>query len=71
MDDLQLEAKLWETIEGLASLRVFLSQTDHLSDRALYTLCWHDLLREAVKDLPPDDSAAWHIDDQLTETDAL
>ena len=49
-------------IEGLAGLRVFLSQTDHLNDRALYTLLWRDLLREAVKDLPLNDSAAWHID---------
>lgn len=62
MDDRQLEAKLWEMIEGLAGRRVFLSQTDHLNDRALYTLFWHDLLREAVKDLPLDDSSAWHID---------
>ncbi len=62
MDDRQLEAKLWEMIEGLAGLRVFLSQTDHLNDRALYTLFRHDLLREAVKDLPLDDSSAWHID---------
>jgi len=62
MDDRQLKAKLWEVIEGLARLRVFLSQTDHLDDRALYTLFWHDLLREAVKDLPLDDSSTWHID---------
>jgi hypothetical protein len=25
-------------------------------------LLWHDLLREAAKDLPLDDSSAWHID---------
>lgn len=62
MDDRQLKAKLWEAIEELARLRLFLSQTDHLDDRALYTLFWHDLLREAVKDLPLDYSSAWHID---------
>lgn len=62
LDDLQLEAKLWEAIEALARRRVFLGQTDHLNDRALYTLLWHDLLREAAKDLPLDDSSAWHID---------
>ncbi|MBA3323626.1 MAG: hypothetical protein H0T45_19565 [Pyrinomonadaceae bacterium] len=62
MNDRQLEAKLWEMIEGLAGQRVFLSQTDHLNDRALYNLFWHDLLREAAKDLSLDDSSAWHID---------
>lgn len=62
MDDLQLEAKLWEVIEALARMRVFLGQTDHLNDRALYTLLWLDLLREAAKDLPHDDSSAWDID---------
>ena len=62
INDQQLEAKLWEVIEGLAGRRVFLSQTDHLNDRALYALLWHELLREAAKDLPLDDSSAWHID---------
>ena len=62
INDQQLEAKLWEVIEGLAGRRVFLSQTDHLNDRALYNLFWRDLLREAAKDLPLDDSSAWHID---------
>jgi hypothetical protein len=49
-------------IEALARLRVFLGQTDHLSDRELYTLLWHELLREPVKDMPLDNSSAWHID---------
>jgi hypothetical protein len=62
IDDRQLAAKLSEVVGGLARARVFLSQTDHLSDRELYTQLWGDTLREPVKDMPLDESAAWHID---------
>jgi hypothetical protein len=62
MDERQLAAKLSEVIEALAGMRVFLSQTDHLSDRELYTLLWGDTLREPVKNMPLDESSAWHID---------
>lgn len=62
MDDRKLAAKLSEVIDALARLRVFLSQTDHLSSRELYTLLWGDTLREPVKDVPLDESSAWHID---------
>jgi hypothetical protein len=47
-------------IEGLARLRIFLSQTNHLSDRRLYELLWRDVLREAIKDLPLTAASAWH-----------
>lgn len=62
MDDLQLAAKLSEVLDALARMRVFLSQTDHLSDRELYTQLWGDTLREPVKDMRRDESSAWHID---------
>lgn len=62
MDDLQLAAKLSEILDALARMRVFLSQTDHLSDRELYTHLWGDTLREPVKDMRRDESSAWHID---------
>lgn len=62
VDDRRLTAKLWEVIEDLARMRVFLSQTDHLSDRELYILLWHELLRESVKDMLLDEASAWHLD---------
>jgi hypothetical protein len=62
MDDEQLAGKLRELIDRLAALRVFLTSTDHLSNRELYTHLWNESLRQEVKDLPPDAYSAWHID---------
>lgn len=62
LDDTQLTAKLWEVIRGLAMLRMFLYNTDHLSDRELYEDLWHDLLREESPAMPIDADSAWHLD---------
>lgn len=62
LEDAALGQKLWELIEKLAELRVFLSCTDHLSDRELYTLLCDDVLLEETKDLVLDDASACHID---------
>lgn len=61
LNDQELTAKLWEVIHKLALLRVFIEQTDHLSDRELYTHLWSDSLQEETKFLPPSPDSAYHI----------
>jgi hypothetical protein len=62
MNDEELTAKLWEVIHQLAKLRVFLYQTNHLSDRELYTHLWSQSLHEAHPDMPMDEDSSWTID---------
>lgn len=61
LNDEELPAKLWELIQHLSLLRVFIEQTDHLSDRELYTHLLTDSLREETPDLPMTSDSACHI----------
>jgi len=60
LNDQEVTAKLWEVINKLAQMRVFLEDTDHLSDRELYTTLWSDDLREETKDIVLDQDSACH-----------
>ena len=61
LKDEELTAKLWEVIQKLALLHVFIEQTDHLSDRELYTHLCTDSLREDTRALPLAANSAYHI----------
>ena len=59
LDDAGLHAKLREVVHALARIHCFLHDTDHLSDRQLYTWLWSDGLREETPDLSRH-GGAWH-----------
>ena len=61
LNDQELTAKLWEIIQKLALLHVFIEQTDHLSDLELYTHLWADSLREETKALSLAANSVYHI----------
>ena len=61
LKDEELTAKLWEVIQKLALLHVFIEQTDHLSDREVYTYLLNDCLQEETKAMPMAANSAYHI----------
>jgi len=62
LDDTQLNAKLWEVINRMATLGAYLLNTNHLSDRALYENLYHDSLREEAMLFPENPGYAHVID---------
>lgn len=62
LDDETLHQALWTVIHALATLHVYLDQTDHLSDRELYTKLLRETLPEEMDALDGGDNSAWHID---------
>jgi len=60
--DMELSLVLWELIDALAGLGIYLIHTDHLTDRELYERLTLHVLRERVRDLPPDSSVHEYID---------
>jgi hypothetical protein len=46
LSDGDLKTKLWEVIDTLLKQCVVLGNTDHLTDRELYTLLWNETLRK-------------------------
>lgn len=62
LDDSQLSGKLREVVNALALLGSFLSNTNHLSDRELYTELWSEILPEPTVLMPDEPSFTSHID---------
>jgi hypothetical protein len=60
LDDVALRGKLQEVLGVLGTMRCFVEQTDHLSDRELYTWLWMDGLREETPDVSGLAGGAWH-----------
>jgi hypothetical protein len=60
--EIKLNAKLWEVINALSLVGIYLEHTDHLSDRELYVLLWNDLLREEMVFQSGDMNLACYID---------
>lgn len=62
IDDADLARELARLIDDLSFLGVYLSSTDHLSDRQLYSKLLSDILLEPTTLMPEDPAYGVHID---------
>ncbi|MSR45051.1 MAG: hypothetical protein EXS15_06840 [Phycisphaerales bacterium] len=62
LNDSELHATLWQVIEALSELGIYLLHSNHLTDRALYERLVQQILVEPVRDLPPDAGVHEFID---------
>ena len=62
LSGLQVKEELWRLIRALEKARLFIENTDHLSDAELYARLWHDVLDAEEPDLPRSKAEAWHWD---------
>jgi hypothetical protein len=62
LDDDALPLKLIEVVHTLAEMRIYLENTNHLSDRQLYTYLLAEALNESGPLLPPDMPMNCHLD---------
>ncbi len=62
LTDDELGLELWQVIQHLAELRVFLYSTDHLSEQELYRELYNDLLVQETLDLDMGEDSACHLD---------
>lgn len=60
--DAELFTQLWLVINGLARLGIYITNSNHLTDRAFYERLISGILVEPVRDLPPDAGVQEFID---------
>ena len=62
LDGAGLSDRLWAVIHGLARLQIYLLDTEHLDDRSLYRQLEEQVLREEVREVPPEPGVREYID---------
>jgi hypothetical protein len=61
VDDRQLPGRLWELLYAAAARRAFFHDTNHLSDRDLYTVLHEQWLDEPTADIPLEAETNTHL----------